>query len=184
MYKNLMTGLLVFVLCIVCILPAKCFAEKVDNVALGNAYLSEDTVLKFKLLDDLSSNTAKKHDTVSFLVLEDIKIRNKIIIPESSVLTGIITKAHGSRLLGESGIIYVKLDDYKLRNGKFISFNDKLKFKGGKNYLGMATGLVVPFSGLLFKGREVDYPRGAEIEYKLKDNMDLGIKEQDLFHRH
>ena len=40
--------------------------------------------------------------------------------------------------------------------------------------------MIVPFSGLLFKGKEVNYPAGTVIEYKLDDNLDLGIKEADL----
>ena len=55
---------------------------------------------------------------------------------------------------------------------------------GGINYanmaVGTAIGFVVPFSGMFFKGREIDCPSGTIIDYKLNDNVDLGLTKMDL----
>lgn len=156
------------------------YAEKIDNVQPGNAYLAEDSILSFKLLDKLDSNTAKKFDTIRFVLVKDITVKNKIVIPKNTVLSAIITKTHGSRILGQSGVIRLKINDYKINDTYALHFKDDLKFKGGHNYANMAAGFIVPFSGLLFKGKEVQYPPGTVIEYKLNDNLDLGINEAQL----
>lgn len=157
-----------------------CHAEEIDNVKYGNAYLAEDSTLTFKLLNNLDSNATKKHDIIKFILLNDITVKNTVIIPKNTILTGTVTKVHGSRIFGQSGLIRLKLNDYKLNDVYALHFNDDLKFRGGRNYANMAASVIVPFSGLLFKGKEVVYPAGTIIEYKLDDNLDLGINEKDL----
>lgn len=63
------------------------YAENIDNVQPGNAYLTEDSILSFKLLDKLDSNTAKKFDTIRFVLVKDITVKNKIVIPKDTVLS-------------------------------------------------------------------------------------------------
>lgn len=162
------------------LINSACQAKDINNVTPSNAYLSEDSILTFKLLDNLDSNTAQKHDNIKFLLLKDITVKNTVIIPQNTVLSATVTKAHGSRIFGQSGIIRLKLNNYKINNTYTIHFNNDLKFKGGRNYANVAASMIVPFSGLLFKGKEVNYPAGTVIEYKLDDNLDLGIKEADL----
>ena len=162
------------------LINSACQAKDIDNVTPGNAYLSEDSILTFKLLDNLDSNTAQKHDNIKFILLKDITVKNTVVIPQNTVLSATVTKAHGSRIFGQSGIIRLKLNNYKINNTYTIHFNNDLKFKGGRNYANVAASMIVPFSGLLFKGKEVNYPAGTVIEYKLDDNLDLGIKEADL----
>ena len=157
-----------------------CYAEDIDNVKPGNAYLAEDSILTFKLLDPLDSNTAQKHDSIRFVLLNDISVKNAVVIPKNTVLSATVTKAHGSRIFGQSGLIRLKLNDYKINSVHTLHFNDDFNFRGGRNYANMAASVIVPFSGLLFKGKEVNYPAGTVIEYELDDNVDLGIKEADL----
>lgn len=178
-YDKKIIPILVFLFSILLINSA-CQAKDIDNVTPGNAYLSEDSILTFKLLDNLDSNTAQKHDNIKFILLKDITVKNIVIIPQNTVLSATVTKAHGSRIFGQSGIIRLKLNNYKINNTYTIHFNNDLKFKGGRNYANVAASMIVPFSGLLFKGKEVNYPAGTVIEYKLDDNLDLGIKEEDL----
>lgn len=156
------------------------YAEKIDNVQPGNAYLAEDSILSFKLLDKLDSNTAKKFDTIRFVLVKDITVKNKIVIPKDTVLSAVITKTHSSRILGQSGIIRLKINDYKINDTHTLHFKDDLKFKGGHNYANAAASIIIPFSGLLFKGKEIQYSPGTVIEYKLNDNLDLGINEAQL----
>lgn len=63
-----------------------CYAEDIDNVKPGNAYLAEDSILTFKLLDPLDSNTAQKHDSIRFVLLNDISVKNTVVIPKNTVL--------------------------------------------------------------------------------------------------
>ncbi len=153
----------------------KSYAQSVDNVKNGNAYIAKGTILKLKSLDTLDSNINQKFDLVNFCLTENFTINGLVIIPKDTQITGMITKIHGSRLLGESAVIRIKLRDYFLPNGKYLKFKDDLKIKGGKNYTGIASSIIVPFSGLLFKGKEIYCPNGSIIDYEFKDNVDLQV---------
>lgn len=161
-------------------------AEEIDGVEDGNAYIPEDTVINLILLDKLDSNINKKGDTVNFELKDDLTVENIVILPQGTKLSGVIRKAHGSRIFNQSAVIRVLLDDVMLPNGKSITFKQDVKIKGGVNYanmaVGTAIGFVVPFSGMFFKGREIDCPPGTIIDYELKDNVDLGMTKMDLVH--
>lgn len=161
-------------------------AEEIDGVEDGNAYIPEDTVINLILLDKLDSNINKKGDTVNFELKDDLTVENIVILPQGTKLSGVIRKAHGSRIFNQSAVIRLLLDDVMLPNGKSITFKQDVKIKGGVNYanmaVGTAIGFVVPFSGMFFKGREIDCPPGTIIDYELKDNVDLGMTKMDLVH--
>lgn len=176
------------VLAVVClmllILSSSAFADEIEDVEAGNAYIPEDTVINLILLDKLDSNVNKKGDTVNFELKDDLAVENIVIVPKGTKFSGVIRKAHGSRIFNQSAVIRIKLDDVLLANGKPVSFKQDVKIKGGINYanmaVGTAIGFVVPFSGMFFKGREIDCPPGTIIDYKLNDNVDLGLTKMDL----
>ena len=161
------------VLAVVCLmlltLSSAAFADEIEDVEAGNAYIPEDTVINLILLDKLK---------------DDLAVENIVIVPKGTKFSGVIRKAHGSRIFNQSAVIRIKLDDVLLANGKPVSFKQDVKIKGGINYanmaVGTAIGFVVPFSGMFFKGREIDCPPGTIIDYKLNDNVDLGLTKMDL----
>lgn len=183
--KKLLCSMIVMFLVLMLNITAA-LAEEIDGVEDGNAYIPEDTVINLILLDKLDSNINKKGDTVNFELKDDLTVENIVILPQGTKLSGVIRKAHGSRIFNQSAVIRVLLDDVMLPNGKSITFKQDVKIKGGVNYanmaVGTAIGFVVPFSGMFFKGREIDCPPGTIIDYELKDNVDLGMTKMDLVH--
>lgn len=183
--KKLLCSMIVMFLVLMLNITAA-LAEEIDGVEDGNAYIPEDTVINLILLDKLDSNINKKGDTVNFELKDDLTVENIVILPQGTKLSGVIRKAHGSRIFNQSAVIRVLLDDVMLPNGKSITFKQDVKIKGGVNYanmaVGTAIGFVVPFSGMFFKGREIDCPPGTIIYYELKDNVDLGMTKMDLVH--
>lgn len=183
--KKLLCSMIVMFLVLMLNITAA-LAEEIDGVEDGNAYIPEDTVINLILLDKLDSNINKKGDTVNFELKDDLTVENIVILPQGTKLSGVIRKAHGSRIFNQSAVIRLLLDDVMLPNGKSITFKQDVKIKGGVNYanmaVGTAIGFVVPFSGMFFKGREIDCPPGTIIDYELKDNVDLGMTKMDLVH--
>lgn len=183
--KKLLCSMIVMFLVLMLNITAA-LAEEIDGVEDGNVYIPEDTVINLILLDKLDSNINKKGDTVNFELKDDLTVENIVILPQGTKLSGVIRKAHGSRIFNQSAVIRVLLDDVMLPNGKSITFKQDVKIKGGVNYanmaVGTAIGFVVPFSGMFFKGREIDCPPGTIIDYELKDNVDLGMTKMDLVH--
>lgn len=180
--KTYLLGLLTA--CLLLFSAQAALAEEIEGVESGNAYIPEDTVLNLVLLQKLDSNVNKKGDTVEFELKDDLAVENIVIIPKGTKFSGVIRKAHGSRIFNQSAVIRVKLDDVLLANGKPVSFPQDVKIKGGINYANMAVstaiGFVVPLSGMFFKGREIDCPSGTIIDYELDDNIDLGLTKMDL----
>ena len=110
------------VLAVVClmllVLSSAAFADEIEDVEAGNAYIPEDTVINLILLDKLDSNVNKKGDTVNFELKDDLAVENIVIVPKGTKFSGVIRKAHGSRIFNQSAVIRIKLDDVLLANGK------------------------------------------------------------------
>lgn len=180
--KNYLLGFIA--LCLLLFNAQGVLAEEIDGVEPGNAYIPENTVINLVLLDHLDSNVNKKGDRVNFELKDDLAVENIVIFPQGTKFSGFIRKAHGSRIFNQSAVIRIRLDDVVLPNGKTVTFKQDVKIKGGINYanmaVGTAMGFVVPFSGMFFKGREIDCQPGTIIEYELDDNVDLGLTKMDL----
>lgn len=113
------------VLAVVCLmllaLSSAAFADEIEDVEAGNAYIPEDTVINLILLDKLDSNVNKKGDTVNFELKDDLAVENIVIVPKGTKFSGVIRKAHGSRIFNQSAVIRIKLDDVLLANGSALS---------------------------------------------------------------
>ena len=73
------------VLAVVCLMllafSSAAFADEIEDVEAGNAYIPEDTVINLILLDKLDSNVNKKGDTVNFELKDDLAAENIVIVP-------------------------------------------------------------------------------------------------------
>lgn len=166
--KLIFISLTLFLSCII-YLPSTSYAQNPTSNSITYLHLPETTTMQIINIDDLDSKTNHKYDLVNFRLYQDLMVNNEIILPKDTQLQGMITKVHPSRLLSESAIIRIKLNDITLADGSILEFPHELKLKGGKNYANIASSIIVPFSGLLFKGKEVSCPSGSIIEYSFKD---------------
>lgn len=80
------------VLAVVClmllVLSSAAFADEIEDVEAGNAYIPEDTVINLILLDKLDSNVNKKGDTVNFELKDDLAVENIVIVPKGTKFSG------------------------------------------------------------------------------------------------
>lgn len=172
--KSIFLTLIIILSCII-YLPSISYAQNDTNLPKTTTntttylHLPETTTIQIINIDDLDSKTNRKYDLINFRLYQDLVVSNEIILPKDTKLQGMITKIHGSRLLSESAIIRIKLNNITLTDGSILEFPHELKLKGGKNYANIASSIIVPFSGLLFKGKEVYCPSGSIIEYSFKE---------------
>lgn len=163
------------------IVESPCYAEAQDEVVPGNAFIAKGTVFHFELMTALDSKTSKVGDPVEMKLLNDIVVDNVVVIPAQTVLTGKLKKVQASKLAGQGAVIRALLNDYILPNGSALVLNKKdVKFKGDRSYTGIASSVLLPFSGLFFKGKQVKCPEGMNFEYTLEDDIDLGIRSNRL----
>ena len=133
--------------------------------------LSEDTPIRLRLMQTISSGTAKLNDKVDFEVIEDIKIGNITVIPQGGTAIATVTEARTKKSFGRSGKLNVNIDYVRLGNGDKVGLR-AVKGGSGGSRTGVMTGAVVataiiffPAAPLFFfiKGKNITIPKGTEI---------------------
>ncbi|HEV7681651.1 MAG TPA: PEGA domain-containing protein [Pyrinomonadaceae bacterium] len=135
------------------------------------SFLPQDTPVRLRLGQNLSSGTAKLNDTVDFEVVEDIKVGNLVVIPQGATAIGTVTEAKTKKSFGRAGKLNVNIDYVRLTNGDKVSLR-AVKGGSGGSHKGAMTGAVVataivffPAAPLFFfiKGKNIEIPKGTEI---------------------
>jgi hypothetical protein len=139
--------------------------------AKASAFIPEDTPLRLRLSQTLSSGTAKIDDKVDFEVIEDIKVGNVVAITQGSTAIGTVTEARTKKSFGRAGKLNVNIDYVRLANGDKVALRT-VKGGSGGSRTGIMTGAVVataivffPAAPLFFfiKGKNIVIPKGTEI---------------------
>jgi hypothetical protein len=137
----------------------------------ATAFLPEDTPVRLRLQQNLSSGTAKLNDKVDFEVIEDVKVGNLVVIPQGATAIATVTEAHPKKSFGRAGKLNVNIDYVRLVNGDKVSLR-AVKGGSGGSHKGAMTGAVVataivffPAAPLFFfiKGKNIIIPKGTEI---------------------
>lgn len=133
--------------------------------------LPEDTPIKLRLTQTVSSGTAKINDRVDFEVVEDVKVGDTIVIQHGAPAIATVTDAHAKRNLGRSGKLNINIDYVRLANGDKAALRTVKNSTGG-SHTGAMTGAIVATSILFFpaaplflfmKGKNITIPKGTEI---------------------
>jgi PEGA domain-containing protein len=141
------------------------------NKPESSSFLAEDTPVRLRLAQTMSSATAKLNDKVDFEVVEDIKVGNVIVIPQGGTAIGTVTEARTKKSFGRSGKLNVNIDYVRLANGDKVPLR-AVKGGSGGSRTGAMTGAVVataivffPAAPLFFfiKGKNIILPKGTEI---------------------
>ena len=141
------------------------------NKPESGSFLPEDTPVKLRIAQTISSASAKLNDKVDFEVVEEIKVGNVVVIPQGSTAIGTVTEAKTKKSFGRSGKLNVNIDYVRLANGDRVSLR-AVKGGSGGSRTGVMTGAVVataivffPAAPLFFfiKGKNIVIPKGTEI---------------------
>jgi len=133
--------------------------------------LAEDTPVKLRLTQNLSSATAKVDDKVIFEVIEDVKVGEVVVIQHGATALATVTDAHPKRRMGRSGKLDVNIDSVRLVDGEKVTLR-AVKGGSGGNHVGAMTGAMVA-TGIVFfpaaplflfmHGKNIEIPKGTEI---------------------
>jgi hypothetical protein len=133
--------------------------------------LSEDTPIKLKLTRTMSSKDAKADEKVDFEVLEDIKVKDVVVIRQGAMAIATVTEAHPKRRMGRAGKLNINIDYVQLVDGEKVPLR-AVKGGSGGNHTGAMTGAIVATSILFFPaapfflfmhGKDITIPKGTEI---------------------
>jgi hypothetical protein len=143
--------------------------------------IEDGTPIRLRLTRNLSSADAKTGDKVDFEVLDDLKVRDVLLIPRGGIAWATITEAEPKRRMGRAGKLDVNIDDVRLTDGEKAPLRAVKESKGG-SHTGAMTGAMVATAIVFFpaaplflfmKGKDVTIPKGTEITAYVDGDISL-----------
>jgi hypothetical protein len=146
--------------------------------------LEDGTPVKLRLTRNLSSADATTGDRVDFEVLEDIKVKDVIVIPRGGLALATITEAQHKRRMARGGKLDVNIDDVRLADGEKVPLRAVKEAKGG-GHTGAMTGAIIGTAIVFFPaaplflfmhGKDITIPKGTEITAYINGDIPLDPK--------
>ena len=158
--------------------------QKTETVSLKQPLafgLEDGTPIKLRLTRNLSSADATTGDRVDFEVLEDIKVKDVIVVLRGGLALATVTEAQHKRRMARGGKLDVNIDDVRLVDGEKAPLRAVREVKGG-GHTGAMTGAIVataivffpaaPFF-LFMHGKDITIPKGTEITAYINGDIPL-----------
>lgn len=141
------------------------------QAAAAQVKLAEGTQVRLKLMESLNSGAVQAGQTITFEVLDNVKVGETVVIAEGASAWGTIVEAEGGKRMGRSGKLTLQLDYVKAVDGTKIPLRANAVKEGqGK---GVSTGVAVGVTALFFwpaaplwllrKGKSAEIPRGFHV---------------------
>src|SRR6266849_1095688 len=92
--------------------------------------LEDGTPIKIRLTRNLSSADATTGERVDFEVLEEIKVKDVIVVPRGGLALATITEAQHKRRMARGGKLDVNIDDVRLVDGEKVPLRAVKEVKG------------------------------------------------------
>lgn len=139
--------------------------------ALQGFGLEDGTPVKLRTSRTISSADAHTGDTLDFEVLEDVMVKDTLVIPKGGIAWGTVTEAQAKRRMARGGKLDVNIDAVRLVDGEKVPLRAVKDVKGG-GHTGAMTGAIVGTAIVFFPaaplflfmhGKDITIPKGTEI---------------------
>src|SRR5215472_11642631 len=146
--------------------------------------LEDGTPIKLRLTRNLSSADANTGDRVDFEVLEDVKVKDTIVVARGGLALATVTEAQHKRRMARGGKLNVNIDDVRLADGEKAPLRAVKEVKGG-GHTGAMTGAIVGTAIVFFPaaplflfmhGKDITIPKGTEITAYINGYIQLDPK--------
>jgi PEGA domain len=143
--------------------------------------LEDGTPVKIRTARTISSADAHTGDTLDFEVLEDVLVKDTLVIPKGGIAWGTVTDAQPKRRMGRGGKLDVNIDAVRLVDGEKVPLRAVKDVKGG-GHTGAMTGAMVGTAIVFFPaaplflfmhGKDITIPKGTEITAYINGNTRL-----------
>ncbi len=147
----------------------------------GPMKLENGTPIKLRLQRTISSADAQVDEKVDFDVLEEVKVKDIIIIPKGGIAWGTVTEAQSKRRMARGGKLDVNIDTVRLADGEKVALRAVKDVKGG-GHTGAMTGAIVATSIVFFPaapfflfmhGKDITIPKGTEITAYINGDVSI-----------
>jgi hypothetical protein len=141
--------------------PSSSFKSPLPNPMSG-FILTNNTPIKLKFKETISSKTAQENQLIEFEVAEDIAVQGVTVIARGTNAKGIISEVKRAKMLGRKGKIAIVLKEVALVSGERVSLRANQSQGGGLSAGTIALSAIVTPFFLFMGGKEAKYPAGTE----------------------
>jgi len=143
--------------------------------------LLDGTPVKLRLSENLSSESSKTGQQVSFEVIEEVVVDGVPVIPKGALALATVTEAQPKRRMGRGGKLDVNVDSVRLADGEKAQLR-AVKDNSGGGHVGAMTGAMVATAVVFFPaaplflfmhGKSVEIPKGTEVTAFMQGDMHL-----------
>jgi hypothetical protein len=113
--------------------------------------LQDATPVRMRINRSISSADAQVNETVDFEVLDDVKVKDAIVIPRGGMAWGTVTEAQPKRRMGRTGKLNITIDNVRLASG------EKVALRAVKDV----------------QGKDITIPKGTEITAYINGDIPL-----------
>ena len=129
----------------------------------GECLLREGTQVRLKFANDLNSKTAIQGDSVEFVLDEELKVGDTVVVAKGAHAVAVVSAAKKAGMMGKPGDLAVQLE--YLNSGSSHIRLRGTQGKEGEGKVGTTVALTVLFGpiGLIKHGKNVDIPGGTPL---------------------
>jgi hypothetical protein len=129
----------------------------------GGCLLRDSTQVPLKFATEVNSKSAHEGDPVEFLLDEDLKVGDTVVIPKGAHAVATVSAAKKAGMMGKPGELNVQLQ-YLVAGNNHIHLRGT-KGREGDSKTGATVALTVLFGpiGLIKHGKDVDIPVGTPL---------------------
>jgi hypothetical protein len=142
--------------------------------------IEDATPVKLRTTRNISSADARVGDTIDFEVLEDLKVKDVIVIPRGGTAWGTVTEAQSKRRMGRGGKLGINIDNVRLSSGEKAALRAVKETAGGghKAVIALTSIVLSPAAPLIFliHGKDIVIPKGTEITAYVNGDVSLDPK--------
>jgi hypothetical protein len=145
--------------------------------------LLDGTMVKLRLAETISSETAKTGQQVPFEVVEEVDVQGVPVLLKGAAAVATVTDAQPKRRMGRGGKLDVNVDSARLVDGEKVQLRAVKDTKGG-GHVEIMTGAMVATAIVFFpaaplflfmRGKEITIPKGTEITAFVQGDMRLDM---------
>ena len=150
-------------------LPTLAFSQSAGQKLV----LREGTEVPLKFAQEVTSKTASEGDPVNFVVAEDVKVGDVVVVKAGTKAVGEVANAKKAGMMGKGGELNVRLNHMRVGDTKVRLRGTK--GKAGDDKTGTAVALTVLLGpiGLIKHGKDIDVKPDTPLTAYVDDDTSL-----------
>lgn len=132
--------------------------------------LSAGTAIPMVLMETINGKDNAVGQQVNFRVTSDIKVGNRVVIPQGAIARGQITRAKKNGAFGQPGEVQVTLNSVAAVDGTQVILTGGTLYDEGKNKLVLSVFLC-----FLLKGGNGELTAGMEVDPVAAGNTEINL---------